>query len=72
MTGWLIAGAGTVIAALAGMLWAALKLGARADARANEAEAYRKTRERIDHAGKDIDGASDADVAERLRRHADQ
>ena len=72
MTGWIVAGAATAITTLVGVLWAALKAGARADARASSAIAYRKTRERIDHAGTDVDGASGADVADRLRKHADQ
>ena len=72
MIGWIVAGAATVIPALVGVLWAALKAGAQADARASEAEAYRKTRERIDHAGMDVDGAAGADVDERLRDHAGQ
>lgn len=68
MTGWLIG----ALAALAGVIGAWLKgrSQGRADARAKQDADYRKSRERIDHAGKDVDSLSDADIRERLRKHA--
>ena len=68
MTGWLIG----ALAALAGVIAALLKgrSQGRADARAKQDADYRKSRERIDHAGKDVDSLSDADIRERLRKHA--
>ena len=68
MTAWLIG----ALVALAGVIGAWLKgrSQGRADAQAREDRAYRNTRDRIDHAGNDVDGASDDDVARRLRDHA--
>lgn len=68
MTGWLIG----ALAALAGVIGAWLKgrSQGRADAKARQDADYRDTRERVDHAGNDVDGASDDDVARRLRDHA--
>ena len=68
MTAWLIG----ALVALAGVIGAWLKgrSQGRADAKAREDRAYRETIERVKDAGNDVDGASDDDVARRLRDHA--
>lgn len=68
--GWLIA----AIMGAAALAAAFLKgrASGKAQVKAQSDAAYRKTRERIDHATKNLDHLSDGDVAERLRRHADQ
>lgn len=68
MTAWLIG----ALAALVGVIgaWLRGRSQGRADARAKQDAEYRETRERIDHAGTDIDGLSDGAVADRLRDHA--
>lgn len=68
MTAWLIG----ILVAIGGAVAAWLKgrSRGRAAAKARQDADYRKTREAMDHAGKDVDGASDDDVARRLRDHA--
>lgn len=68
MTAWLIG----ALAALAGVIgaWLRGRSQGRADAKAREDRAYRETIERVKDAGNDVDGASDDDVARRLRDHA--
>ncbi|GEK70053.1 hypothetical protein PDE01_35730 [Paracoccus denitrificans] len=68
MTAWLLTILGAIAAAAAAFLRGRSR--GRADAQAREDAAYRETRERIDHAGNDVDSASDADVDRRLRDHA--
>ena len=67
MTAWLIGALLATGAAVAA--WLRGRSQGRADAQAREDRAYRNTRDRIDHAGNDVDGASDDDVARRLRDH---
>jgi hypothetical protein len=66
--GWLAA-IGLALVSVLGA-WLKGRSRGRADAQAREDAAYRETRERIDHAGNDVDSASDADVDRRLRDHA--
>lgn len=68
MTAWLIAALTAIGAAVAA--WLKGRARGRADAQAKQDADYRETRERIDAAGNDVDGASDDDVARRLRDHA--
>ena len=68
MTGWLIG----ALAALAGVIGAWLKgrSQGRADARAKSDADYRKSRERIDHAGNDAHSIDDGELDRRLHDHA--
>ena len=70
MTGWLIAALGAVAAVIAA--WLRGRGQGRADAKSRQNADYRETRERIDHAGTNIDGLSDDAVADRLRDHAER
>ena len=68
MTAWLIG----ALAALAGVIGAWLKgrSQGRADARAKQDREDNDAYRRMNDAGNDVDGASDADVDRRLHDHA--
>lgn len=65
---WLAA-LGVALAAILGA-WLRGRSQGKADAQARQDADYRETRGRIDDAGKDVDSLSDADIRERLRKHA--
>lgn len=65
--GWLAA-LGLALVAILGA-WLKGRSRGRADAQAREDAAYRETRERIDHAGNDVDSLDRDSLDDRLRKH---